>query len=173
MKLKLIVNETHLGENISSIKLPKFPVHTVLIACTKTMLFFLETANHSNGNHNYGNFWWKKDLKSVFKTECLYFALIIFSPKPCIFFFALESAAVGPPKEECESKSFQWASQTTASHTSRGSSPESSAAVAAFQGYSYWDYLLLFAVLLVLAHSHPCLQLQEEVVLFTWRFLPE
>lgn len=173
MKLKLIVNATHLGENISSIKLPKFPVHTVLIACTKTMLFFLETANHSNGNHNYGNFWWKKDLKNCFQNWVFIFYTNYFFPKTLHFFFALESAAVGPPKEECESKSLQWANQTTASHTSRGSSPESSAAVAAFQGYRHWDYLLLFAVLLVLAHSHPCLQLQEEAVLFTWGFLPE
>lgn len=56
MELNVIVNATHLGQNIFSITQPKFPVHSILIAYTKTMLFCLETANHSNKNLHCGNF---------------------------------------------------------------------------------------------------------------------
>lgn len=56
MELNVIVNATHLGGNIFSITLPKFPVHSILIAYTKTMLFCLEMANHSNKNLYHGDF---------------------------------------------------------------------------------------------------------------------
>lgn len=106
MELKLIVNATHVGENIFSIKLPKFPVNTILIVYTEKMFFLLRQQIVVMGILTMGiSGEKKKTYKTGFKREYLYFIVIIFPQNST--FSALESATMGTPKKGCESESLQ------------------------------------------------------------------
>lgn len=131
MELKLTVNVTHLGENIFSIKLPKFSVHTALIAYTNTLVFFLRQQIIVMGIITMGISGEKKILKTVSKRKCLYFILIILPQNPvCFFFFPLNQQQWDHPRKNVNQSHFSESVKPL--QATQAEDPESSAAVAAF-----------------------------------------